>query len=360
VFILSAARRKIVFLSQSLDSGGAERVLCTVMKALDPASFDIHLVLVSKIGAYANLIPEHVNTLVLGISNTRKALIAAIRALRRIRPDIIYATASRTAVLALLAGFFCNPYKLIVRYTSMPALDIRERYLRGWRLWLIRKLYRYADAMIAQTEEMGEELIKYFKIPRGRVHVITNPVDTDYIERSLRTTKSPFPSGSINVVASGSLCPIKGFDVLLDAFEIVAKRDGCFHLHILGSDPEGNRAGLEQRASGLGISDHLHFHGFKENPYPYYKFCDLFVLSSRREAMPNVLLECLYLGKAVVATRCAPVIERLVHEGRNGFLVDVENPEQMARAILGYRQLQGYSAVSSGNDIVSLFDRMAG
>ena len=352
------ALKKIVFADQCLGSGGAERVMCTVIRSLDPKKYEIHLVLVTEAGALKFLIPEYVVIHVLGISNTRKALFPFIRLMQSIQPDIVYSTLARTVILALAARFFCPRYMVIARYNMMPAKDIQEKYLHGWRLLLVKKLYRSADAVIAQTEEMATELSRYLLIPSERIHQIPNPVDVKFIEDQLKQATSPFAGDTINIVAAGTVCPRKGFDILLDAFAIVLKQDERFYLHILGKDNDGYRAKLEQQADVLGISHRIAYHGFQQNPYQYYKFCDLFVLSSRHEGLPNVLLECLYLGKPVVATRCLPVIERLVHDGKNGFKVDVENPEQMAYAILGYKKLQGNNVIDNNNGIVQLLERM--
>jgi len=132
----------------------------------------------------------------------------------------------------------------------------------------------------------------------------------------------------------------KGFDVLIESFAKVVEKRSNFHLHILGRDVDGNLEKLEKQVAELGISENITFHGFQKNPYPFYKFCDLFVLSSRREGLPNVVLECQYLGKPVVATRCIPAIERLIDDGRNGFVVDVEDVDQMADAIKKFRKLK--------------------
>lgn len=352
--------RKIMFVDQCLGAGGAERVMCTVMRALDPAKFDVHLVLVSEAGALKHLIPDYVKTRVLGVFNTRKALLAFVRAMWDIRPDMVYATTSRSAMLVLAARFFCPKFQVVARYSSMPARDIREGDLRGWRLWLMRALYRCADAVIAQTPEMAAELARCFQISPGRIHTISNPVDAKYIEEQLRDAASPFSADAVNIVAAGTIYPVKGFDVLLEAFALVLKQDGGFRLHILGNDREGNQAKLLLRAEELGVAGRVRFHGFQRNPYPYFKFCDLFVLSSRREALPNVLLECLYLGKPVVATRCLAAATRLVEDGKSGFLVDVENPEQMAKAILGYRCLSGGEPGRASNGIAELLERLAG
>ena len=70
------------------------------------------------------------------------------------------------------------------------------------------------------------------------------------------------------------------------------------------------------------------------NPYKFVKNADCFVLSSRNEGLPNVLIEALYLGTPVAATTCIPVIKRIVSEGKNGYLAENENFAQLANAMI--------------------------
>lgn len=351
--------KKIVFLDQCLGAGGAERVMCTVIRSLDPAKFEIHLVLVSKVGDLLHLIPDYIKIHILGVPKTSKALFPLIRILWRIRPNLVFATLSRTVVLALIARLFCPRFQVLARYSSMPMNDINSKSLGGWKLWLTKKLYRNADAVIAQTLEMEQQLVNCFQIPSKKIHTIKNPVDVSYIKQSLNGYTNPFPKDSINILASGTIYPVKGYDILLNALKMVLDANPNFKLYILGKDFQGNKNKLTIKASKLGIRENVCFCGFKENPYPYYKFCDLYVLSSRSEGLPNVLLECLYLGKPVVATRCVPVIDRLIEHGKTGFLVEVENFEQIANAILNYKELTGKPEEEFENEIALLIEKLA-
>jgi len=332
--------KKIVFLDQNLDGGGAERVTATIIRSLDPAKFEIHLVIVSKLGELGHLIPEYVKIHELGITHTRNALFPLRELLKNIKPDIVYSSLGNTNILSILAGIGKN-HKIITRYPSTPSIEKKEGKLNGWRYLLMKLFYRRVDKIIAQTEEMAEELERFYNIKKEKIKVIMNPVDTKHIDESLENAENPFKNGKINVVASGRIGIEKGFDVLIESFAKVIAKNGDFHLHILGRDVDDNKEKLEKRIAELRITNNITFHGFQKNPYPFYKFCDLFVLSSRREGLPNVVLECQYLGKPVVATRCIPVIERLIDNGRNGFVVDVEDVGGLSEAIFNFRQLNG-------------------
>ena len=94
----------------------------------------------------------------------------------------------------------------------------------------------------------------------------------------------------------------------------------------------------------------VHCLGYKSNPYPYIKYADCFVLSSRWEGLPNVLIESLHLGTPVAAFKCVPVVERIVEQGINGFVATPENVDSLAgamdKALLLGRISSSYSGAS--------------
>ena len=100
--------------------------------------------------------------------------------------------------------------------------------------------FQKIDRVIAQTEEMREDLIKCLSLDPEKVSTLYNPLDIKNIEASIQNQTSPFGKNNfINIVASGRLYSPKGFDTLIKAFSIVHKKNEKFRLHILGSDPLG-------------------------------------------------------------------------------------------------------------------------
>jgi glycosyltransferase involved in cell wall biosynthesis len=350
--------KKILFLDQTLNGGGAERVLCTVMRAIDPDKYEIHLVLITKAGVLAHLIPDYVHVHILGVPHTRQALLATIKKLWQIRPDIVYVTTARTALLVALSRYLCPCFQFIMRFPTMPERFIADDSVSNWHFKLMCFFYRRADYVIAQTEEMAAQLTHYFDINEEHIQIINNPVDYKHIDQSLADAQNPFDEEKINIVASGTVYPVKGYDVLIKAFAEVLSHGKDYNLYILGRDQAGNTENLKILCSELEISEYVHFLGFITNPYPYYKFCDLFVLSSRVEGCPNVLLEVLYLGRPVVATICASIISRIVDEGKNGFLVEPDNSDQLRDAILAYKKIVPTKNKKQDNSIVQFIDQL--
>jgi glycosyltransferase involved in cell wall biosynthesis len=95
------------------------------------------------------------------------------------------------------------------------------------------------------------------------------------------------------------------------------------------------REALTTLAGSLGVDRQVDLPGFVENPYPFIRRARAFVLSSRWEGSPNVLVEALALGTPVVATDCPSGPREILAGGRFGPLVPVGDPEALAEAILG-------------------------
>ena len=108
-----------------------------------------------------------------------------------------------------------------------------------------------------------------------------------------------------------------------------------------------------------GLQDYIHFVGYDDNPYRWMKFCDCFVLPSRIEGLPNVLVEAMYLGRPVVATKCIPFISRMVDDGKNGILCETENPQALANAMIKAVDLKNFKMTykpSTADDFIKIFN----
>ena len=98
--------------------------------------------------------------------------------------------------------------------------------------------------------------------------------------------------------------------------------------------------------------------GFQNNPYPYMNGANCFVLSSRNEGLPNVLLEAQYLGIPSAATSCIPMIKRIVVDDVNGYLAAVDDADSLATAMLNAARLKSIKSTyqpASINDVLNVF-----
>ena len=193
--------------------------------------------------------------------------------------------------------------------------------------------YPYADAVVGVSHGVSAEFAKIPNLTRSQLYVIYNPVFSEYLTRKSREpadhpwldrAKTPV------IIAIGKLIRRKDFATLLIAFARVRARRSA-RLIVLG---EGRlRRSLLSLARRVGVAEHVDFAGFLENPYALLANADLFVLSSRNEALPTVLIEAMACGCPVVSTDCPFGPREILENGRYGALVPVGQPEALAAAM---------------------------
>jgi glycosyltransferase involved in cell wall biosynthesis len=208
----------------------------------------------------------------------------------------------------------------------------RGKYGRAARA--ARELFSRADAVVSVSQGLTEDLRDNFGVDPARLHTIYNPA---YRESFVAAADDPVDHPWIReldlplIIAAGRLHHVKGFDDLLTAFAALRAQRPA-RLVILG---EGKaRPQLEQRIRELGLGAAAQLPGRAASIAPWMARADLFVLSSRREGLPAVLIEALAMGMNVVATRCPSGPEEILEDGRWGRLVPVGDPAALAHAML--------------------------
>jgi len=328
-------RRIAVFLP-SLDGGGAERVTLTLGQGLVQRGYQVDLVLASAKGVFLSDFPEGLRLVDLKASRVLKALIPLGKYLVREKVDVLLSALSHSNIIALLAKtVFGLPIRIVVaeHIAVIPSLrgarTLRERMVPS----LIRLLYRKADAVVAVSEGVAQELIENFGLDADKVKVIYNPISVEEILRkSQEFLDHPWfkPGEPPVVLGVGRLVEQKDFYLLIKAFARLRRKHKA-RLVILGEGAE--RAKLQELVHELGVETDVSLIGFVNNPYPFMRLAKVVALSSRWEALPTVLIEAMVLGKEIVATDCPYGPREILEDGRWGYLVPVGNEEELAKAL---------------------------
>ncbi len=151
-------------------------------------------------------------------------------------------------------------------------------------------------------------------------------------KKSLVKTKINFFKGkNYNFINIGRITDQKDQILILKAFNRIKDKLN-FKLLILGKGK--NKQILQNFIKLNNLSKRVKIIGYKKNPYPYIKQADAFILSSKFEGLPNVLLESQYLKKIIISTRCPTGPKEILLNGRAGFLFDVGNAKQLKNRIL--------------------------
>lgn len=328
--------QRIAVLLHDLRGGGAERITLNLVRGMVAAGQEVDLVLVRAEGKYLKDIPPGARVINFDKSNVYKAVPALIGYLKRERPASLLAALTHVNLMALIARFLSGvPARVVVCEHNQISYKITaETSLRGRLIYAAVPLfYRAADAVVAVSNGVADDVAKVAKLPRDRVLCIYNPVyDESLDQAAARPVAHPwFTDRTAPVlIAAGRLHPQKGFDVLLRAFQRLTAKTPC-RLIIMGEGEE--RASLEALARELGVTDRVSLIGFVENPYAMMAHADAFVLSSRWEGLPTVLVEALATGVPIVSTNCPSGPDEILEDGKYGLLTAVDDPDALAEGI---------------------------
>ena len=350
-------KKKVLFLMANLEGGGAERVTTNIIRQLDKNIYEITLLMVRKEGVFIKDIPPYVAIEHMDVSKTVFSIFKVKNFISKYQPDIIYSTMFMTSIVLSLAilGLKQKPY-LVMRYPTSPEKLIEDNALPLIKKFFLEYAFDQANTILAQTPEMKNEIVYHHKVVEKKIEVFFNPLDKKGIDKKIKDVINPFQSEYINVVAAGRLTYAKAFDTLLYAFEKVILKNAKFRLHIIGKD-DGEEKTLFALVKKLNLTQYVTFYGFQENSYRFFYFSDLYVLSSRREGLPNTILENLYLHKPIIATSCIPFMHQLIDENNNGYIVEVDNISMLSQAILDFQLLPNNSKkVRAEKSVTSLFN----
>jgi glycosyltransferase involved in cell wall biosynthesis len=306
---------RVTFLLPSLAAGGAERVAVSLLRNLDRDKFEPNLIVLSDTGSLSGERSSDTPVFDLGKPRLRAALPSLFGAVRRIKPDILYSTMHHTNVAVLALGLFLPSVKIVVRESNTPSMSLPDLRYGGLLRVAYRFLYPRAASIVCPSTLIRRELEREFHVPRDRLVLLPNPVNTSGI-RSVAGAPVRTPGPGHRFVAVGSLHRQKGFDLLI---ELMSRTPVTTHLTIVGDGPE--RANLERMVTELNLSDRVVLLGFADNPWQHMAGADALLLPSRWEGLPNVALEALACGTPVIATPESGGIVDLVSQVPRGHVL---------------------------------------
>lgn len=294
---------KVCLVLASTGEGGLEGHVATLANSL---AAEVEVVVVAP-ASFGEKLDKRVTFAPLDLTRNRRnpvALWQLLRILKSHRPDIVHAHANKAAAMVAAVRRFCPACYLATVHGS-------KRQTR---------VYRKFDHVIAVSSAVAATVSG---VP---VSVIYNGVNCSPAEGRIDSARLAAQIGIHGarplVVAVGRLAPVKGYDLLLRAWQGVDAE-----LLLVGDGPE--RDNLANQAEESGVSDRVHFLGFRADAVDIIAAADLVVISSHREGFPLVLVEALQRGVPVVSTAVSGVREILPAE----MLVPVGDVAALGRRI---------------------------
>jgi glycosyltransferase involved in cell wall biosynthesis len=317
---------RIALVISSLGAGGAERVIITLANHWAARGCDVTLVTFEPAGTRPYYQVDARVTLcqldlvaskrrLRGIRQSLRRILALRQTLRAIEPDVVISFLAKINITTILATRGLD-VGVVVSERNNP---MRQVVNPMWRC-LRHRLYGMADRLVTPSQGV---LTALPAAVRTRGHVIPNPVDLPPARRRRQ--------GARTLIAVGRLDEQKGFDLLLQAFARVTGRHPDWRLVIWGEGHE--RGHLEALRDHLGLADRVRLPGVTRRPGQWVEDADLFVLSSRYEGFPNVLLEAMAAGLPVIVTDCPWGPAEIVRHGVDGWLVPLGQVAALAEGL---------------------------
>lgn len=336
-------KKKILIRIGSLRHGGAEKVLATFLKNLPSDKYEIDLLLNLYSGKYLTEIPDWINVFYLNkgemITTNRpqdipqKAFRVLYQKTLKTFPKLLYKYILKNkqydiefaAIHGLRDDILNSPQKASKKIVWIHN-DLRKTEFHDYTDEEIRKFFGFDQIMViseqiqkdfenmARTEEEKKKIVRIY-----------NPLDTQEILTKAEKKQDVYDfNSSVPVFVSvGTVFPQKGFDRLLRVHKRLLNEGFPHKVLIVGDGYDFEN--VKNLLNELKLEQSVTMLGFTDNPYPFFKAADFFILSSRYEGFPTVLYEAITLKKTIVATDVSGVREML-NDGELGMIV--ENSEE--------------------------------
>lgn len=345
-------KKRILFLSDSLNCGGSEQSLVSLLNTLDYDKVDVDLWLQNRGGVFEKLLPGQVNIVNFDPKPTNKLRYWLGKRLYSL--DI--RRNSRHRHLAELL------WKRVGRYISPleKRYDVAISFQQGFPTFFLatkvnankkaarvnidmveakydeifcRRYYDVCDNVIVISDALAEQMkITGYVSDKAKIFKLINVFSVDFIRRMAQVDTFSDGYGGIRLVTTGRLVKQKGYDLAVKAAKILKEKGLEFRWYFIGEGEE--RTHLESLISEHGLEQSITLMGMKANPYPFMKGCDIYVQTSLFEGFGRTVTEAKILGKAVVSTDFPSVFDQ-IKSGQNGLICEM-TPESIAESILKF------------------------
>jgi glycosyltransferase involved in cell wall biosynthesis len=334
-----ASPQNILYIIPRPEIGGAERQLLMLMQGLDRRYYCPHVVCLDGDGSLLGGYQEASESCV--VLNRKKAfdwrVLQTLRAhIQNLQPAIVHTWLYIANLYGSMATRTSTQVPVIVSQRGL-GIDPQHSAFKIWQMRVLNRLIaKISDHLLVNAQAVTEPMYQVGFRP-DKTQIIYNGLNldihiTEQQKNNLRRELNIHPDETI-LAAIARTDPKKDLETMLRAFAIVHKQNPKTRLIIAGGGFPEYQKKLDHLAEQLNIQSHVNFLGFRNDPQVILSICDVSLLSSLTEGLPNAILESMALGKPVVATAVGGVPE-LITDGVHGYLVPKGDYEQFACSIL--------------------------
>lgn len=311
----------VVFLFSDFRLGGSQKVAIDIFNSLNKIKPNSKILTIQNEGILKKYIKSK-NTISSLKSNRALSSISTLyNYLSKNKPDKVFCTQPHLGILVFIVNIFLiKKVKIIVRetntssYESFFDVSLKKRFEN----FLKKLLFNYINCVIFPSKEISYNL-------KSKNIIIPNFVDLSEIKKEKKSLKKNY------ILAMGRLTKQKGFDILINAFLKINKKVKQ-NLFIFGEGEE--KKNLINLIKKNNAESRIKILNFTNKTYSYLKSCDLFILSSRWEGMPNILIQALSCRSNILSTDCKFGPKQILKNGKLGYLCKVNDVNSMSKKII--------------------------
>lgn len=358
--------KKLLIVINSLDIGGSEKSLISLLNLVDYNEYQVDLLMIKKGGDFDSYIPSQVN--VLDIPEYYQFLKGNMNfsMYKKILYYIIRIKCSMDLRINKILNYKMNNQQIFYKNQKYILEDIPQKYdiaiayAQGFPTYLVadkvtarkkiawincdyrftsydkkmdKKFYNSIDKIIAVSDTGKQSIISINPKYKDKIEVIKDVLDPSLIAKMADEYEVNFSSDFINIVTVARLVMgYKGYDIAIEAAKNLRELDIKFKWYVIGDGPD--REKIEQLILKYNLQNHFILLGSKKNPYPYMKKCDIYVQTSRVEGLGLTVIEAKMLKSLIVTTNFSTASE-IIDDNDTGLIVNI-NGEDVTRGILQY------------------------
>lgn len=332
--------KKICIFMHGFDGGGAEKMTVLLANALHKQGHEVVFCVRYEDGENRSLLDEEIPVWNMELSKMSKLRrnVKNVRILRKILKeknfDVMFSVTTEMSQIAAMSTWFLKERMPLIGVIH-NTLSQEVHSFQKIREFLFPVLHRRMDAMIAVSEAVRTDYIQVCSVEPDTVYTIYNPVVFDDIFRLAKEdTGHPWLVKDRNwktLILSARLSYQKNHMLMLQTLQKLLKKDD-YRLILLGTGEL--EAELKMFCKENGLSEHVDFYGYTNNPYAFYAEADGVVLSSRFEGLPTVLIEALACESRIISVDCPSGPREILCDGMCGTLVPMGDADALAKGIL--------------------------
>ncbi len=334
--IQSARPMRVFFLLDSFMVGGTETQAVELARRLDPKRYQVTIGCLRREGPLLDWLkgtPVEIMEVDLGggIDSPSGLLriVKLARFLRKRRIEILHAHDLWSNIVGMAAAILA---RTPVTITSQRDLSHHAWY-GSYRRKVLRFLQSHSSVVLTNAKAIRDGLIEQDRFPPDKVCLVYNGVDLERFHAAAdRERIFPGSEGNKMIVLVGNMITdVKGHGILISAAQDVVRANPKTQFVLLGEGSK--RADFEQQVKDLGLQANFLFLGRRSDVPAILACCDIAVLPSLAEGLPNAVLEYLAAGLPVVATAVGGNLE-IIREGTTGLLVPPQDSRALAAALI--------------------------